>query len=435
MNQYKNLRKTFFSIGIFRIFIIILNLLITAMLLNILGAEQYGVFVAVTSIFTWIIFFDLGLGKGMRNELTVTLCEKNVLRTKELISTTYLMIFILTVCFFLISILILEHIDFKAFLQIKSLDSKQIHYILELLIIFIFIKFFLSLIDQIFYASHKSELVTINVFMSNLLYIFGLCIMILVSSSSIEITAFIFGISMVLVYMGASLLYFVKNPSYFPSINFFNKELFFSVILKGYKILFIQFSAMLILGLDRLILLKYTGANDVTTYDIIYKIMTILLFPFSIIAQPLWSSYTEAFHKKDFTWIRSVYKKLYALTGILLMGVFILTYSFDWITHVLLDHVFVINAITIFLTGVLLLLLMWSTMHSDFLLGINQFKFQFISILMGLSAKFGYLYYCYTFDTLTLIDIIISGIIGYAFFCIASPIYIHRLIINLKARH
>ena len=53
----------------------IVSLVYTPMLLSYLGDEKYGLWATVLSIITWINFFDVGIGNGLRNLLAKILAE------------------------------------------------------------------------------------------------------------------------------------------------------------------------------------------------------------------------------------------------------------------------------------------------------------------------------------------------------------------------
>lgn len=433
MEKYKNLKKTFFIIGIFRVLIIISNFVITALLIRVLGRENFGIYVALLSVFTWMFLFDLGLGKGMRNYVTKALSNNNYNLAKQYISTSYISIFIITLILYILAMAIISTIDLSALLNINTIEENNLFNIMTILITFFFIKFFLGLVDQNLYAIHRSEIVTINTFNTNLLYIFGLVIILIVEPfNSMLNVALSFGIAMLISYSIATIWFFYKHDNLLPSVRYFSIMKFGKIINDGYKILLIQLSFLLIVGLDRLIILKYLTPGEVADYDITYKVMSLLLFPFSIIAQPLWSSYTEAYARKDMIWIKKTYKKLYIMSGIMLIGVFILAYFINDITRIWLGITLSVDLKIVIAIGFLMLLTMWSTMHSDFLMGINKYKISLVSIIIGLFIKFILLYFLYKTNTLNLFAVVFSAIAGYSIFCLISPFYVKRLIASKK---
>jgi O-antigen/teichoic acid export membrane protein len=183
----------------------------------------------------------------------------------------------------------------------------------------------------------------------------------------------------------------------------------------GLSILSIQLLFFTFLGMDRFILLKYGSGLEVTNYDIMYRVMSLLLFPWSIIAQPLWSSYAEAYKRKDIIWIKKIYKRLLIVFCFTIFGVFLLSFSFDFITTLWLGKILEVDMQMLLLTGFLILLIMWSTMHSDILFGLSKFRISLIAAILGFSLKIIFLYFALN-NNFDISKLLISSISAYAIF-------------------
>ena len=84
--------------------IVLINLLLVPILINFLGVEKYGVWIAATSIIAWMNFFDVGLGNGLRNRLSESLAKNDLVLSKKYIATSYASLGIISI----ISILLFE---------------------------------------------------------------------------------------------------------------------------------------------------------------------------------------------------------------------------------------------------------------------------------------------------------------------------------------
>ena len=149
--------------------------------------------------------------------------------------------------------------------------------------------------------------------------------------------------------------------------------------------------------------------------------MSLLLFPWSIIAQPLWSSYSEAYKRKDFKWIKTVYKRLLFFFLVVIIGIFLLAFSFDFITAIWIDKVLDVEFNLLILIGCLILVIMWSTMHSDILFGLNMFKIPLIAAIIGVGVKITIIFWSIS-TSFSVSNLIISSIAAYAIFCFLGPI-------------
>ena len=123
--EYKKLKKTFITIGFTRVFTILSNFLITFLLLKVMNVESYGVYTAMFSLMTWMFLFDVGISKGMRNHLTASLVDGNIVKARKLISTAYMTTGMISLFFFLAIIFFTRNIDVAKFLNISNYSSKQ----------------------------------------------------------------------------------------------------------------------------------------------------------------------------------------------------------------------------------------------------------------------------------------------------------------------
>src|SRR5438309_615948 len=67
-----------------------------------INTSQYGIWLTLSSIMSWMSFFDIGLSNGLKNKLTETNAIEKYDRSKTFVSTTYALIFIIAAALFLV---------------------------------------------------------------------------------------------------------------------------------------------------------------------------------------------------------------------------------------------------------------------------------------------------------------------------------------------
>ena len=65
-----------------------LSYLLVPLTINYLNIEQYGIWMTLLSIMSWVAFFDIGLGTGLRNKLAEALAVTEAWRVLTLFSKT-----------------------------------------------------------------------------------------------------------------------------------------------------------------------------------------------------------------------------------------------------------------------------------------------------------------------------------------------------------
>lgn len=68
-------RNIIMSIGIKTVGVFV-SLFIVPITLGYLSEEEYGIWLTLSSMLAWIVFFDIGLTNGLRNKLTEALAVK-----------------------------------------------------------------------------------------------------------------------------------------------------------------------------------------------------------------------------------------------------------------------------------------------------------------------------------------------------------------------
>ncbi len=76
------------------------SLVMVPITIDYLNAENYGIWMAMTSILYWFAFFDVGLGNGMRNYLAEALSLGDYEKARSYFSTAYFCIAIYTMPIF-----------------------------------------------------------------------------------------------------------------------------------------------------------------------------------------------------------------------------------------------------------------------------------------------------------------------------------------------
>ena len=70
----------------------VVQLLLVPITLNCLTQYEYGIWLTINSVLVWIDSFDIGLGNGLRNQLTKSIAELDMERGRRQVSTTLVML-------------------------------------------------------------------------------------------------------------------------------------------------------------------------------------------------------------------------------------------------------------------------------------------------------------------------------------------------------
>jgi O-antigen/teichoic acid export membrane protein len=151
----------------------------------------------------------------------------------------------------------------------------------------------------------------------------------------------------------------------------------------GINFFVIQIAALILFQTDNIIITQLFSPKEVTTFNIAFRLFSVIIMAFSIIITPLWSAFTEAYTNKDFQWIKTTLLKLKKLCMLLaLLTVFVLLMSpliFKWWMG---DKVKIPFSLSIALS-LYIIVCMWQNIHVYFLNGIGKIRLQLYLVIIS----------------------------------------------------
>jgi O-antigen/teichoic acid export membrane protein len=407
-----------------------MTLLIVPLTLSYLGKVEYGLWITLISIVNWIAIMDIGIGNGLRNLLTISLVEKNVLLSRKNISNAYLILFIISlILFFLIPLL--GYLDLQTFFNIKIIESERLVSIVKIFFSALILIFFLNIINQIFNSFQKTGLANIAPFLYNFLFILSLY---LFSSSFIHNLynlVFAYSICMIVSYFLVTLVFFIFNKAYLPSIILFDKIICKNIIRLGLNFFLIQIAVLLIFSVDNLLILKLLGPEYATKYNIAYRIFSIPTFAFTIFITPFWSAFTQAYLLKDFNWIRERILFFVKMMVIVIFIVVCIIFSYDFIINLWLkkqNNSGLISPIAKISFGIFIVISIWNNIFSYFLNGIGKTKLQIMTACIGLVINIPLTYLFIKAFNMGIEGMLFSMAISLSVFAVAGPLHTYQIL-------
>lgn len=386
-----------------------------------------GVWYTIISVLNWILYFDLGLGNGLRNLLPAAIAVGNKKKVKAYISTTYITMTSLVGILALLGFIIIPNINWNSVLNVpeESVGNSTLAITVLIVYIGILLQFIFKLITSVLYALQKSAVVNFMTLISSVIILIALYIM---PSSSLEINLYRMAFVNVLAAIVPSIVvsFFIYGKvlhNSFPSIKFYNKDYVASLLKIGVSLLWLQLVFMLVSSTNEFLISRFTSPEYVVEYQAYYKIFKTGAMIFSLALTPIWSAVTKAQAEKNYIWIIKVYKIFLCCTmaSVLVefMIVFILQPLMDiWLGKNLID-VNLFYAITFAFSGSLLVLHNVNTSIGN---GVSYFKVQIIWMTFA-AIIFIPLSYIVVYITESWIGVVIAQIIALLPYETLAPIY------------
>jgi len=291
-----------------------------------------------------------------------------------------------------------------------------------LFLFFIMINFILSIVFSLFHAIQRSGYVVVSQFTTNLFAVITIFVIQKNFEPSLSILALGYGCSLLLSSIIFTIVFFNKNNKVRPKLKLFKFHILKDISTLGFKFFIIQIVTVIIFTTDKLIIAHLFSTAEVTDYELILKILSVVMIGSSIVLAPLWSTFTEANINKDFVWIENILLKLNILMipSILLMSILML-YTNEIIT-MWIGIDFNLDQTLIYVIGLYVIITIWSGIYSTFLNGINLINIQLFTAIVAGTINIPLSIYLgkYYFESST--GVVIGSILSLSIFSIVGPI-------------
>ena len=357
----------------------IISYIYIPLVLNYLGVEKYGIWSTILTILSWISYFDIGVGNGLRNKLTESLAKKDN-KGRKLVSSAYAFLSVLMTAMVIIFSIVAFTIDWNRVFGVTDI-KENLAYLVIISVIFISFNFVLSICKNVLYALQKAGVVSIMELATQLLNLVGIIIVSLVLPSNLFAMSFIYGFSMIFVNLFASIVVYKKNREISPRLGSVDIIIGKSVTNLGLQFFVIQICALILFTTDSLIISYLYGASNVTPYNTVNKLFSSLLGIYTAMIAPVWSSISKMNSEKKFNDIISMIKRLRHLMIPFVAATIILFISFRHISKIWLGQELEYSNSLILFGALYCLLSIWCNTYASISNGLEIMRISMVVAL------------------------------------------------------
>lgn len=313
-DRTKTIKINVFQSFIYKGLSIILSLLIVPLTIGFVNAEQYGIWLTISSIVGWIGYFDLGLGHGLRNKYTEAKARGDKQLISELVSTAYVLIALIFTCVFVVFSIINHFINWNSFLGIYQIDNGVLQEIMFILLGFFCLNMVLGVLKSLLLGDQRTSMTSLLVVLDQLCSLVVIFVLTKTVKPDLQYLVFVYSGAPCLVTILFSFFLFVPSKSVFhdirPRIRNVRLILSKSLLSLGGKFFIIQLSLLIIFQCVNIIISRNCGQIAVTQYNLSYKYFQILYMVSIIILTPYWSAFSDAYTRNDYEWMNKSFKTL-----------------------------------------------------------------------------------------------------------------------------
>lgn len=364
---------------------IIISLMLVPMTLGYVSSELYGIWLTLSSIMMWLNFFDIGFTLGLKNKLAEAIALGDWNRGKALVSTTYFMMILIFIPLCILLEFIIPYINWPSFLNVNAIYNDEIIKTLYVLIACFCLQMIVNVLTAVIAAYQKVALSSAFPVMGNFMSLIAIWMLTKLCPPSLMALAFAISAMPILVLLLASAILFHKRfKAVSPNIKSIDKTYIKDLFNLGAKFFLIQIQVVILYQCTNILISNVSGPNEVTAYNIAYKYLGVAMMIYTIILSPLWPAFTDAYTKKDFTWMKNIYGKMVKLYFASAVALILMVAISPIIYHLWIGEKANIPLLMTCCVAIYMLIHSWDTLQVQLINGIGAIKLQTYVTTIGL---------------------------------------------------
>ena len=364
---------------------IVISLLLVPITLGYVSSELYGIWLTLSSVVIWLNFFDVGFTLGLKNKLTEAIALGQWDRGKSLVSTAYFMMTIIFLPLCLLLELFIPFVEWALFLNVSEIYNTEIQKVMSVLVLCFCLQMIINVLSSVIAAFQKVALSSVFPVIGNFFSLIVIYLFTKLYPPSLLRLAVVISVMPILVGVVASVILFSSQfKKVAPSFKLIDRMYIKDLFSLGLRFFIIQIQVVVIFQTTNILISNLSGSNDVTSYNIAYKYIGIGLMVYNIILAPLWPAFTDAYTRKDYAWMRSMYSKMIKVYLSSVISIVFMVLVSPFVYELWIGDKAEISFLMTILVAVYVVLNSWDSLQVMILNGIGAVKLQVYVTMIGL---------------------------------------------------
>jgi len=428
----KKIKINIYRNSIFQAISVAAGFYLYPLLIGYLEPVALGVWLTIISITSWFMILDIGLSHGLRNKLSELIVKKKTLLAKSYLSSTYYYLGLFLFLLLILMGLILAFVDINIIFNIKKDSIEHLNVAVFLVLFSAMFNLFFSINFSLSNAMQDASFINFRNMLFNVQMIVILFILTYLRNGTLLDMAIIFMVSSLMVNFITTWVLYAKHKAYIPSVSLISFDLFSKNIKLGLDFFVINISALIMFSTDSILIAHLINVESVAQYSIILKVFMIFIMLQGFYTGPLWSAYSEMYHRSDFFWIKRTLKKSLIATFCIYIAVFFVAIFFEHILEVWLGSDDYYNQYLVVAVSMYIGIRLWSSNFSTLLNGLSVIKLQKYTSIVAAVINIPLSIYLVKYTDLGIAGIAYGSAASLGIFAVIAPFYTMRAL-NRKA--
>ena len=266
-------------------------------------------------------------------------------------------------------------------------------------------------------------------FLFNALSLFFVYVLTKTTDASLLYLATVYGMSLVGVNVLLNGWFYKGNRSLIPrlSLEISHARPLFSL---GFQFFVIQIAVLVIFSTDKILITQLFGPEFVTPYDVVFKLFGVITLVYGLITAPLWSSYTDAYHRGDIMWIKRVLRKQLLIYGLIILAVILLALVAKPLVLIWIGGDVVVSMPLVASVGLFIVISTWNNIYSLFLNGIGKIRWQLYSAVLAMLMNIPLAIYFTRYLGLGVEGVVLATCASLTLFAVIGPLQVYSILRN-----
>jgi len=363
---------------------ILTSFLLVPIMIQYLGTANYGIWLTLGSAVSWINFFDIGLGNGLRNKFALALASGQRDLARTYVSTTYAAMVVVAAGLLLVFSIISPFVSWHRLFNAPVTLEHELAVLVWVVFVFFTLRFILRLIGTILVADQRPALESLMDAAGSLMFLSSISVVSRVATSSLLYVGIAQGLSTTIPPALATVWFFRgEYRSVMPSLSHAEVNRARELIGLGVQFFIIQVAVVVIFSTANVIIIQLFGPSQVTVYNVAFKYFSIVTMVFAMVTTPLWSAYTEAYQKGEVQWIRRTIKMVLHFWALTAAAVVLMIALSQALYRIWVGTKVDVPPLLSIAMGLFVLISTWNNVFVVFINGVGKIRLQLYTALVG----------------------------------------------------
>ena len=365
---------------------ILLQFALIPLTIDYIKPDAYGVWLTLTSLVGWVAMFDIGIANGLKNKLSESLAVNDFEKAKVYVSTTYVIIAIIAFVLTTLYLIFYKWIDWQVVFNSNFIPESELQKVVSIVSLFFLLKFITDIINVVAASFQMVSVSSVLLFISNLGLTISVWILTKTTNGNLIFLAFCLSGIPFLISLVANFYFFkVQFKLVKPSFKYLNFKQSRGILGLGSQFFILQIISLIIFQTDNILIAQFFSSAEVTNFNVAYKYYSIITILFTIVLTPYWTAFTEAYHIKDYVWVRKSMNMLYKYWALSVIILVIMLCFANFIIELWVGNKILVSTNLSVAICCYVAISNWNGILASFLNGVGKIRLQIYSaVIVGL---------------------------------------------------